>query len=161
MTFPEPLKKLVLYAVLTEKCPYCGTLLSFRGGFCPSCKNNIPVIEKKRCKYCGAEKERCNCRHRRMKYDGITAPFYYEGPVKTAIKRFKFNGKDFLSEFLGGQMAFSAVQDFSNISFDFITYVPFSEQQKRARPYNQSELLAEVLAKKLNLRPRRRPCEAL
>ena len=64
-------------------------------------------------------------------YDGITAPFYYEGIIAKLIADFKFHGQEYLAKPFAKEMAESVKNDFENIDFDLVCYVPFTKNQKR------------------------------
>lgn len=147
----EKAKKLLCWLLFTNRCKYCNTLINYGEELCGSCRDNLPVIDGERCKYCGAEKERCNCRKHKKEYDGITAPFYYEDSIALAVRRMKFYGKTFLADALAEEMAECVKKDFKDINFDFVCFIPFTLSQKLLRKYNQSELLAEKLSEKLNI----------
>ena len=150
----DKLKKLVntvFWMLFTAKCKYCGEFIDKNETLCKECAENLPVIRGEKCRYCGAEKSRCNCKKHKLNYDGITAPFYYEGGIKAAVRRLKFNRKLYLAEHLSDDMARAVKEDFSDKSFDFMCFVPFSRVQVITRMYNQSEILAEGLSEKLNI----------
>lgn len=136
---------------LTRHCRYCNKLMDKDEDLCEECRKNLPVISGEKCKFCGAGKDRCDCKHHKMGYDGITSPFYYEGGIKECIRLLKFNGKDFMAHTLAEDMARSVRSDFADVKFDFICFIPFSRAQKIRRNYNQSELLAIELSKLLNI----------
>ena len=85
------------------------------------------------------------------KLDGLIYLFEYEGYIRNLIIRFKFHGKFYLSkvfskiilknEKLCGILKF----------YDIICSVPMHKNKFKKRGYNQSQLLAEDLAKKLGL----------
>ena len=139
----------------TKHCPYCNKVIGKENIVCGECGESLPWIKQEKCKYCGAEKIRCNCKNHKMGYDGISAPFYYEKSIRESIRLLKFNGKDFISKRLSDDMAESVKSDFKDIDFDMICYVPFSNGSKLTRKYNPSELLAKHLSKnlKIPLRP--------
>lgn len=147
----EKIKKVFLWLLFTDKCRYCNEPIDYGEEMCAECRNNLPVVKGEKCKYCGAEKKRCNCKKHKREYDGITAPFYYEDSIALSVRRLKFNGKDFLANILADEMAECVKEDFGEIKFDFICFVPFTLSQKLHRKYNQSELLAERLSEKLNI----------
>lgn len=151
MNFLNRIKEFFLWLILTNHCRYCNKLIEKGETLCKDCKENLPRITGERCKFCGAGKDRCNCRKKRMNFDGITAPFYYEKEIQESLKLLKFNGKSHLAVQLAEDMAECICEDFNEINFDFITYVPFSRMQKLERSYNQSELLAEEIGKILKL----------
>lgn len=141
----------ILWLFFTNRCKYCGEILEKGEEICKECSENLPEIKGEKCKYCGAEKSRCDCKKHKLGYDGITSPFYYEDCIKECITRFKFSKKILFGNILAHHMAAAVREDFSQKSFDFICYVPFSRKQKLFRAYNQSEILAENLSHELNL----------
>ena len=145
MKFYE-IKDFILSLVLTKQCPYCGELIRQKETLCGDCKKTLPIINGERCNFCGAEKIRCDCNKHKMRYDGVTAPFYYESGIRKSLQLLKFGGKDHIAFNLAQDMAKSVTEDFKNITFDFVTYIPFTRYQKLHRAYNQSELLAEHLS---------------
>lgn len=149
--FHKLITKTLQWLVLTNHCRYCNELIGKDETLCEECRENLPVIEGEKCKYCGAEKSRCDCKKHKMGYDGITSPFYYENSIKKCIHNLKFNDKEFLADILAQDMANAVKKDFENVNFDLLCYVPFSVHQKIKRNYNQSELLARKLSNILNL----------
>lgn len=141
----------ILWLFLTKHCCYCNEVIDKNEDMCDACKENLPVISGEKCKFCGAGKDRCDCKHHKMGYDGITSPFYYEGGIKEGIRKLKFNGKEHIAYYLAQDMAKSVKSDFGDVKFDFICFVPFTNVQKIIRNYNQSELLAENLSKMLKI----------
>lgn len=136
---------------LTKRCPYCNKIIGKNESLCEDCKENLPVIKGERCKYCGCEKARCDCKKHKMGYDGITAPFYYENGAKKSIYALKFHNKIYIADTLARNMASSVKSEFPDVNFDFVTFVPFTISQRLERSYNQSELLAEKLSKNLDI----------
>ena len=151
MNIFSKLKDFILWLVLTKKCKYCNTLITKNEDLCDDCKENLPRITGEKCKFCGAGKDKCACKKRHMNFDGITSPFYYEKGVKQGLRHLKFNNKSHLAKTFSKDMAKCVKEDFNDIKFDFICYVPFSSLQITERSYNQSELLAEELSKILEI----------
>ena len=145
------IKDFLLWLILGKRCPYCNELITINEKLCNDCKDNLPQIKGEKCKFCGAGKDRCNCKKHHMDFDGITAPFYYEKGIKQGLQLLKFNNKSHLARAFSKDMAKCVKEEFNGINFDFICYVPFSTSQIAERNYNQSELLAEELSKILNI----------
>ena len=122
----ERLKKSLFWFLFTNRCKCCNTLVKNNEDLCDDCKENLPIIKGEKCKYCGAEKQRCNCHKHKMEYDGITVPFYYEDSIAKSVRRFKFYGKDFLADILAERMADCVKDDFKDVNFDFICFVLLS-----------------------------------
>lgn len=77
--------------------------------------------------------------------------FKYEGIIRSMILNYKFNEKSYLyitfvNFLLKNEKFFKILK-----SYDTIIPVPISSERKNERGYNQSELLAKELAKKLNI----------
>ena len=141
----------ILWLIFINRCPYCNKPLEKDEAICKECAESLPVIKGKKCKYCGAEKSRCNCKKHKLSYEGRTAPFYYEDCIKKSVIRLKFSGRLVLGKTLAKDMATAVKEDFGDKKFDFICCVPFTNWQKINRKYNQSEVLAENLSKELKI----------
>ena len=77
--------------------------------------------------------------------------FKYEGIIRKIVLDYKFNEKSYLyltfvNFLLKNEKFFKILK-----SYDTIIPVPISSERKNERGYNQSELLAKELAKKLNI----------
>ncbi len=145
------LKNNLFWLFFTNRCRYCGALLEKGESLCKDCEENLPVIKGEKCKYCGAEKSKCICKKHKLGFDGITSPFYYDEAIRKCIVRFKFSNKLNLGTTLARDMASAVKEDFQDKKFDFICFVPFTKAQMMSRSYNQSEILAENLAKELDI----------
>ncbi len=144
----------LLWLLLSSHCDYCGKLLEEGKNLCEECEKELPRITGKRCRRCGAGRDRCSCRGRKVQYDAVISPFYYEKGIKECIRRLKFKGRDYAARVLARDMYLCFLEEYKDIDFDFITYVPFTSAQKISRLYNQSELLAQRLSELTSI-----PCE--
>ena len=141
------LKDFISYLIFGNHCKYCGEIINFGESLCRDCKNDLPRITGEKCKFCGAGKDRCDCKKAKMRYDGICAPFYYEKTIETAIRKFKFADKPYISKVLAGDLAKTVQKDFADIKFDFIDFIPFSASQENKRKYNPVGEIAKELSK--------------
>jgi len=82
-------------------------------------------------------------------YEKVVAPFFYEEPVRGAVLRFKFHG---MRAYAGQFAAWMAIwiRDHLSDTFDMISWVPCSRRRRWTRGFDQSELLAQELAKLLD-----------
>lgn len=139
------------YLFFTNKCKYCDDIINFNKTLCNECENDLPRINGDKCTLCGAERSKCSCKKARQKYDGISAPFYYEKGIERGIKLFKFSEREYIGKALAADMAENVKRDFSEIDFDFITFVPFSKTQIHNRKYNPAEIFAKEISKTLGI----------
>lgn len=147
----ESIKDTLLWMFFTNHCCYCNKIVGENEIVCDDCRENLPVIRQEKCKYCGVEKIRCDCKKHKMGYDGISAPFYYEKCIQKSIKLLKFSNKEFMAKHLSRDMAKSISEDFKDVDFELICYVPFSKVNKLTRKYNPSALLAQHLSDILHI----------
>ncbi len=77
----------------------------------------------------------------------------YQGRLERAVRAFKFKGVRRLARFFGEALAEEAAAE--GHAFDVVCAVPLHWGRRWQRGYNQSELLAKVVAQELNLPYRR------
>lgn len=139
-------------ALFPDTCAVCGDILHDGELFCDYCFEMLERTAKfKSCPKCGLKKTKCACHKYAFRFDGCTAPFYFESCSKKAMYAFKFGHRTDIGKFFAAQMALDAVQKFPLADFDLVCCVPMLSRRRRKRGYNQSELLARELAEILKL----------
>ena len=132
----------ILDLLYPPKCAFCGTLITREDrGICPACLRDLPRT--------GGLKRTADF------VTGVTAPLYYEGIVRNAVLRYKFNGAPARGEVYGKMIA-DELRTAEKTDFDIVTWAPLSSRRLRSRGYDQARLLAETAAGELGL-----PCERL
>lgn len=118
----------ILDLIYPPKCPFCGRILE-RGeiDLCFRCQRSLPwtVGENRAVDFC----------------DVSLSPLRYEGGVRQAVHRYKFDGGRMHSRFLGTLMA-QCLQDRWSGQADGIVWVPLSKKHRKKRGYDQAELMA-------------------
>lgn len=89
-------------------------------------------------------------RGRRYEFDTCAAPFYYEGVVRSGLHQLKFGQHRQSTDFFAVEMADTVGRQF-DLVFDRVVCVPLSRRAHKARGFNQSELLASGLARRLDI----------
>ena len=126
--------------IFPPRCVLCGKIVSYGGQICDKCSTEAVKA----------------CTNKRIyipklgKIIGCYAPFQYKNSIRKAIINFKFYGKKELVEFFANIIA-KQFLEIHSYNFDIITCVPLSKQRKKLRGYNQSELLAKAVSKRLNV----------
>ena len=104
------------------------------------------------CECCGREVgagNRCqDCARARPRIDGIRACSRFEGAVRHAVHRLKYNGQRGLAEPLADFLSKTA---HALPEAEAIVPVPLHPSRERQRGYNQSALLARALGERLDL----------
>lgn len=139
------------YALLPRRCAYCGRVTPADQPVCGDCLAALPRVPLPACPLCGRETARCCCRSAARYYDGLAAPFYYEGVVRSGLHRFKFRKAQRNAAPYAQAMAETVRNRFSGLEFDWVVPVPMTQKAKRTRGYDQARLLAEQLAQMLEL----------
>ena len=137
-------------------CDACGGELvaDTRYRLCASCLERLPMIDGHICLSCGAPiKDESDYCLRCQKFDSVfersRAPLVYDDAAKELVYKFKFNGKQYIAETLGAMMADCFLKN--EMKADVIVFVPMTKSEERKRGFNQSELLANEVGKRLNL----------
>lgn len=147
--------------VLPSWCAVCGGELPWRdrtASCCASCWRALPKITGVKCESCalplaGADAAKCiDCQLDPLPLAWCDAWGHYSGGLERLLHAFKFKKHDFLDEAFATVLA----DTLRERAFDAIVPVPMSRKKERRRGYNQAELLARSLAKKIDVR-----CEML
>ncbi len=142
--------KKLSYVFFPRRCRLCGEVVELDKELCWDCEN-INEIKSPVCLYCGVEEDKCTCKKKKSDYNGIIAPFYYEGNIAKALHRFKFREMTELADEFTLRMYNAVCGNYSEISFDFVTAVPLGKKRQRKRGYNQAEILAIGIAKRMKI----------
>lgn len=145
--------------VVPPVCPVCGEEI-FKGEdfICPECEAKMPLLPERICHGCGGANDTCLnlCRECLGTAGGrpwriaVTAfPFY--GELRHSIHRYKYRGRFSIAPYFARKMYESWMSQASNVPLDFVTYIPLHLYRYLWRGYNQSALLARMLAEKLGI----------
>jgi competence protein ComFC len=110
-------------------------------------------LEEPLCGRCGVEVEsarkQCGCRARLTSLSRLRSAVAYEGPVELAIHRFKYEGWRRLAGPLAQLLAERLVVE--GVAAHWALAVPLHSGRQRERRFNQAELLARELRRRLAL----------
>jgi ComF family protein len=133
--------------------PRCGGCQTAGSLWCAACRAATQPIEPPWCEKCGepfvADRLCANCRNYPLVIDKIRSAALFDGVLRQAIHRFKYERLSGLAEPLGDLLAdyWCAEQ----LTADWLIPVPLHPSRERDRGYNQSELLARQLARRVNV----------
>lgn len=138
--------------IYPRRCKLCGEVIEPDKKLCSDCKK-APRPEGELCHKCGLTKENCKCDENsfRCEYTAFAAPFYFENSIAKGIVRFKNFDYTELAQSYAAEMAECIKDNFGDAEFDCVTYIPLQKSRERKRGYNQAQLLAKELAKRLDL----------
>ena len=138
------------------KCIFCGRdIISFDNQpYCDRCAKEDYFNIGNRCCYCDMAIHAGNivcdfCQKKHKYFDKAYCPLKYKDGVKNAILKFKSDNARYLAPTFASLIAQRIQSD--NVQIDVIIPVPVHAKTKRARGYNQAEILAKEIAKILNV----------
>jgi competence protein ComFC len=144
----KTLSQRIVSLIFPLSCEVCGDGLPARseGGVCAGCAAAIPRIPSPRCERCGRQGPCLGCSKERFHFDRTFAACYYGQSVKSLLCAFKFRRHKPLKNDLLKLLEEALPAG----DWDGIAAVPMHTADVRERGFNQAELLARGLSKKLN-----------
>lgn len=133
--------------VAPKTCPECGE----RGAWvCAWCEADYEPFSPRWCRRCGLRDCRCGEVHGALAVVRSYGP--YRGWVRAAIRTFKYEGETARAPMLADRLIEPADDACVELGGDVVLVpVPLHPRRMRQRGYNQSALLADQLAKSLDL----------
>lgn len=152
--------KYLLHVLLPATCAHCKEDLHYLDGgpLCPACRGRLEPVPELYCKKCGlpldSGGEFChNCRGRKGggQPDLAVSAFVFNPELRALVHAFKYRGRRELAGYLGLEMA-KAYDRYPELKpYNFVLPVPLFSEKEKERGFNQSRLLAEVLAREKKL----------
>lgn len=140
------------------RCPVCGKLrIPWESSTCRECAGRLAFVTEPVCMCCGQEladetMEYCSrCEKASKPFLRNMAVWQYDKWMKKSIADFKYGGRKEYARFYIQNMAQCFGKQLKRYGVTVLVPVPISAKRKRYRGFNQSELLAEGLAKELGL----------
>ena len=128
----------ILDLIYPPKCVFCGTVID-KSDICEECEKTLPFTKG-------------DSIYQKFPFvDKCISPLYYKDYVRRAVLRFKFAGCSCYSRRLGGIMSECAENNLDCGSIDMVSCIPLSRKRMHDRGYNQAELLAKEISKKVGV----------
>jgi ComF family protein len=156
MSLWNPLFQTVIKSLFPPRCAGCGEW--HEGLFCRHCRLELRVLTAPLCRVCGKpfdplakDAALCaECRPSRYSktpaFTALRSCFDFDGPLREAIHRYKYQGQSSLAVLLADEMMRFWQTGCGNTleipHCDWVTPVPLHWWRAHRRGYNQSELLA-------------------
>ena len=117
---------------------------------CVLCQKLLPKQETDLCADCRRDTDSYISGKDRISFvASSTILWYYEQRVRESLLRFKFSGRRSYADAYARLLAVKLLPQREEI--DLITWVPVSKSRLRRRGYDQCQLLAQALAKELDI----------
>ncbi len=148
----------LLNLIFPPSCALCGGLLTRNEKYiCDDCSMTLPRITGPVCLKCGKEIadeeaelcEDCN-NHIRSFIKGYPA-MNYEEPLRTSIAAFKYHDKKEYGEYFAYEIVRTCGGKILEEGPDVLVPVPVHKNKIKKRGYNQAEILAKELGRRLDI----------
>lgn len=137
-------------ALFTNRCEICGEVIEIDDKLCSEC-SKLAFIHEPLCELCGVEKTLCKCKKHKNEYKRVVAPYYYKDSIIRSIHNFKDGDMPFIANRLSDDIVKTIKNNYSEIQFDMVTFVPMRNLHQKKRGFNQAELLSNEIGRKMNL----------
>ena len=148
----------ILDAIYPPHCAICDKVISPSGShICDSCRRRLPYVGEPRCLRCGKEieneeEEYCrDCSSKRRTFIKGFPLFKYVPPVSDSVMEMKYSGRQEHAVFYGEEMAAVFGERYLSLGIQALIPVPLHKKKLIIRGYNQAELIARVIGKKLDI----------
>ncbi|MCI9338870.1 MAG: ComF family protein [Lachnospiraceae bacterium] len=146
----------VLQLLFPLRCPVCDDIVVPAGEkICLECLGKLELLTPPWCMKCGKklprEGEFCaDCMKKRHVFRRGRALYAYESAAPS-IYRFKYGGRREYADFYGEQMAQYLGSYIRGLQPDALLPVPLHRRRMAARGYNQAQLIAEAVGRRLGV----------
>lgn len=127
----------IINIIFPRKCGFCNQIIN-QEYTCQKCKKNLEYICINEILF-GKEKDF---------YEFCICTYSYAGIIRNKLLQFKFKNKKYLYETLASELL-KSVNEYIN-QIDYVIAVPISINRYFERGYNQAELIAKFISKKID-----------
>ena len=150
--------RLLSELIFPSLCLLCSHPAETKMPLCSRCLEKLEWLRDNCCQICGlgfaptSPAHLCGkCQLKPPSYHLARAVVKFEEPAVEIVHRFKYQREFAFLAWMSDEMARVYQEQFAPLDFDLIIPVPLHWQRLLKRGYNQSQLLARFLAKKINL----------
>jgi ComF family protein len=143
------------------ECVLCGRSLPALSFVCERCASGLPELVGHRCRRCGEAiddplVDLClSCGTRVREFDRIVALGPYEDGWSDLVRALKFDRERAIGRWMSVRLADLARREGLDDTVDVVSFVPMTPSERRARGFNQADVLARGVARRLGLPVRR------
>ena len=153
------LKEYVLNIFSPPRCMSCNIRmpLNSKALFCYACSKEYRLNHRKVCQICGkpvlenADATCRECKSTRIYYIKNVSRYLYKGCIKSAVQNMKFKRRGWIAYEFGKALCKTIEEEYYDIKFDMILYVPMTPLSEMDRGFNQSCEIAAAISEKLGI----------
>ena len=146
----------LLRGIYPRRCPCCRGVIAPDMLICPECEKTFKPVCPPFCMKCGRhvsdDAEYCEeCIKKDHGYTGGIAVFEYDSRMKRSMSDLKFNGWKENADYFADQAVLRRGNDILDFAPEILIPVPIHKSRLRYRGYNQAQLIAEGIGKRLGI----------
>ena len=148
----------LLNLIYPRRCPICDEVVGTYGKLiCDDCKKRLRPVREPLCKKCGKslskeEAEYCpDCSKKTHLYTRGRAALEYDTFMRKSIGRFKYQNRREYADFYVQELLCTCKSAILDWNPDAIIPIPLHRSRRRKRGFNQAELVARGIGKKLGI----------
>lgn len=143
----------ILNLLYPRRCPCCDEVTIDNEKICDECYEKLIQCQLTTgiCKKCGRPKDECTCKTRVFLFEGVVAPFRYDGAAADGVLNIKKKKSIENAWFFSDYMADCVKSKFDDVNFDIVTNVPMFKKDEKERAFNHSKTLAKSVAKMIGV----------
>lgn len=152
------IKQNIIELLYPRRCPVCRQIVQPRGRLiCPPCRKKLLYITEPSCKRCGRQLERmeqeyCSeCGKKAFHYRRGYAVWQYNDAMKQSLGDFKYHARKEFADFYVSEAVRLYGEKILLEAPEALLPVPVHSSRKRERGYNQAELLAKGIGRRLGI----------
>ena len=153
----KTIKDKIIILLWPEVCPFCQKVC--KDGICAECRKKLESlkIREPRCMQCGKqirskEQEYCyDCMHTHHYYEQGLSLWTHKPPVNQSVYQFKYHNQRRYANIYGEEIVKEFFEKIRHWDPDVIIPIPLHRSRRRKRGYNQAELLAEEIGRRMRI----------
>ena len=152
------IKETLIGLLYPKRCPVCHDVVEDRGEpACRICRTKLPLVRQPACRKCGKplleeEREYCqDCTRKHHWYRQGRAAFVYDELMRRSIAKFKYEGRREYAAFYAEEIVRSCGKEATLWQAQALVPIPLHLSRRRKRGFNQAELLAEELSRRMGI----------
>ena len=157
-TLNKQMKVWLTDLLFPRRCPVCGDIVLPKGDLiCPDCVKKLSFVKQPVCKKCGkeitsAEQEYClDCTKHKRSFQYGRALVNYDDTAKRSMAAIKYRNKREYLDFYAEAICLRYGKWITHLNADALVPVPVHPSRRRARGFNQAELLADRIGERLGI----------
>lgn len=141
--------KNISWLLFPRRCACCNKIIGRDEKVCDVCRTKL-IKSKKICLKCGSDKKNCSCKFNTYHFKGCIGPFMKSDESMLIIHHFKDEDNIAVADYISDEMFNEIGRYYGDINFDGVCAVPSHWTKKFYKGYNQSEILARQISKRIS-----------